>query len=342
MLTNSLMNLFRRPATRLYPQVPFEPVPRLRGHTEYDMTKCIMCLLCSKRCPNEAIETDREARQHKIFRMRCMACGLCVDTCPTDTITMVQAYSPPAYHRTVDTYVVKITEHQRIISELPPFVRKLEPGEKPEPAFTPPPAVVAAPAQTEARLKLEDVPASCVQWPVRDIMMRNVVSVTPDVRIVEVARLLLENDISGVPVVDTQRRVVGVVTERDIMSAPRGKVPLTLRHLFSRIFLGDGHPRPGEEGLAGSMEAPVSSIMTAPAITIKEDLTVEDAARIMDERNVNRIPVVGRDDRLAGIVTRSDIVRALTRQPRGGVRTPGVPGNAPKEGTAPPPRKGEP
>jgi ech hydrogenase subunit F len=246
MLSNSLRNLFRRPATRLYPQEPFEPVPLLRGHTEYDMTKCIMCLLCSKRCPNEAIETDREARQHKVHRMRCMACGLCVDTCPTDTITMVPTYSPPAYQRTVDTYIVRISEHQRVISELPPFVRELAPGERPEPAFTPPPAVVAAPAQTEAKLRVDDMPASCAMWPVKDIMVRNVVSVTPDVRIVEVARLLLENDISGVPVVDTQRRVVGIVTERDIMSAPRGKVPLTLRHMFSRIFLGDGHARPGE------------------------------------------------------------------------------------------------
>jgi formate hydrogenlyase subunit 6/NADH:ubiquinone oxidoreductase subunit I len=54
MLSNSLRNLFRRPATRLYPQEPFEPVPLLRGHTEYDMTKCIMCLLPSRRTGRRA------------------------------------------------------------------------------------------------------------------------------------------------------------------------------------------------------------------------------------------------------------------------------------------------
>jgi len=316
MLSNSLKNLVSKPATRLYPAEKFEPVPGLRGHIEYDMTKCIMCMLCSKRCPNDAIETDKVKREHHVYRMKCMVCGLCVDACPTDAITMAPAYSPPAYTKTIDTYVIKITEHQQRIAELPPFVREPEPGVEKEPTHVPPPAVLAAPAQSEARLKVDGKPISCTMWPVADIMMRNVISVTPDVKIVDVARLMLENDISGVPVIDSQRRVVGIVTERDIMSAPKGAMPLTIRGMFARIFLHDGHARPGEESRAAPMEAPVSTIMTRPAITIKEDLTVEDVATLMNEHNINRVPVVGRDNRLAGIVTRSDIVRALTKQPK--------------------------
>lgn len=316
MLSNSLKNLVSRPATRLYPVEKFEPVPGLRGHIEYDMSKCIMCMLCSKRCPNDAIETDKAKREHYVYRMKCMACGLCVDACPTDAITMSPVYSPPAYAKTMDTYAIKITEHQQRISELPSFVREPEPGQEKEPTHVPPPAVVAAPAQTEARLRVEEKPISCAMWPVADIMMRNVISVTPEVKIVDVARLMLENDISGIPVIDSQRRVVGIVTERDIMSAPKGAMPLTMRGMFARIFLGDGRARAGEERLAGSMEAPVSDVMTSPVITAREDLTVEDVARLMNENNINRVPVVGRDNRLAGIVTRSDVVRALTKQPR--------------------------
>jgi len=104
MLSNSLKNLVSKPATRLYPAVPANIQPNCRGRIEYDMNKCIWCMMCSRRCPTVAIESDKAAQTHKVFRMRCIACGACVEACPTDAITMLEHYADASYAPTVDTY----------------------------------------------------------------------------------------------------------------------------------------------------------------------------------------------------------------------------------------------
>jgi len=104
MLSNSLRNLFSKPATRLYPAVPADIQPDCRGRIEYDMTKCIWCMMCSRRCPTVAIESDKAAQTHRVFRMRCIACGACVDACPTDAISFREHYQEPGYAPIIDTY----------------------------------------------------------------------------------------------------------------------------------------------------------------------------------------------------------------------------------------------
>lgn len=104
MLSNSLRNLFSKPATRLYPAVPADIQPDCRGRIEYDMTKCIWCMMCSRRCPTVAIESDKAAQTHRVFRMRCIACGACVDACPTDAISFREHYQEPGYAPIIDAY----------------------------------------------------------------------------------------------------------------------------------------------------------------------------------------------------------------------------------------------
>jgi CBS domain-containing protein len=111
----------------------------------------------------------------------------------------------------------------------------------------------------------------------RDIMTKRVVAVTPLTPVKQVAKILNQNHISGVPVVDKSGKLVGIVSERDLL-ARRG--------------------------------AQVKSIMSKSVIRVKEDTPVEDIASLMASRKVKRVPVI-RGQHLAGIVSRADIIRAI-------------------------------
>lgn len=128
---------------------------------------------------------------------------------------------------------------------------------------------------------------------VDDVMTRDVISVPTNTLLREVASLLIEHGISGVPVKE-HGEVVGVVSETDIVSKERGRPKWWLRRnpkLHARTA-GDA--------------------MTSPAITIKGRCSISSAAALMSDHQINRLPVV--DDRgLVGIVTRADLVRAFAR-----------------------------
>lgn len=120
---------------------------------------------------------------------------------------------------------------------------------------------------------------------VQDVMTSEVVSVAPEATLKEVAGLLASRRISGVPVVDAAARVVGVVSEADILRKE-----------------------------AGGLDARTAGeAMSTPAIVIGRTRDVAEAARLMTERAVNRLPVVDDEENLLGIVTRADLVRAFVR-----------------------------
>ncbi|GIU94089.1 MAG: hypothetical protein KatS3mg012_0546 [Gaiellaceae bacterium] len=138
---------------------------------------------------------------------------------------------------------------------------------------------------------------------VGDVMTREVRAVKEETPLKEVARLLAENGISGLPVTDVQGRVVGVVSEADIVGKEAGA--RHERSLLGRLLAGGESPKL-DARTAGEA-------MTSPAITITADREVAEAARTMTERSVNRLPVVDENGRLVGIVTRADLVRAFLR-----------------------------
>ncbi len=141
---------------------------------------------------------------------------------------------------------------------------------------------------------------------VEAIMRRTVVTVRPDTPLRDVARVLVEHGISGVPVVDAEGAILGVVSEADFVLRERG-VPRAHGRRFR--FLADDTDR----ATAVKVEATTAGeAMTSPALTIEPAATLPDAARLMTERQVNRLPVV-HDGGLVGIVTRADIVRAFVR-----------------------------
>jgi len=140
---------------------------------------------------------------------------------------------------------------------------------------------------------------------VEAVMTRDVVTVNPDTPLRDIARLLSESKISGMPVVE-DGHVVGVISEADILAKERGKTPQRKRLLD--FLLED---RPGAEL---KLEATTArEAMSAGALTIGPESPVADAAARMIDERVNRLPVVDRDGRLIGIVTRADLVRAFVR-----------------------------
>jgi ech hydrogenase subunit F len=92
---SALFNLFKKPATLMYPfkkRVPFEAT---RGHISIDFPKCIHCTICAKKCPADAINVDRANKVWEIEHLRCVACGACVEVCPKKCLTMENSYNAP-------------------------------------------------------------------------------------------------------------------------------------------------------------------------------------------------------------------------------------------------------
>lgn len=121
------------------------------------------------------------------------------------------------------------------------------------------------------------------------VMTRDVLTVAPRTPLKDVARLLVDNRVSGVPVVDDDGTVLGVVSEADVLEKERAAV--NVKH-----------------------EArDAADAMTAPPIVIRPHRPLAEAAALMLDRGVNRLPVVDDHGRLVGIVTRADLVRAFVR-----------------------------
>ena len=151
---------------------------------------------------------------------------------------------------------------------------------------------------------------------VREAMTTSVVAVRPATPLKDVARLLVEHRISGLPVVDDDGAVLGVVSEADFLMKEQGAEAVPHRPL-ARIF--------GESQASRSQQAKVDALtageaMTAPALTIEPGRRIIEAAAIMTTRRLNRLPVV-ENGRLVGIVTRADLVRAYVSSDEELVRT---------------------
>lgn len=143
----------------------------------------------------------------------------------------------------------------------------------------------------------------------RDIMTKDVITVSPQTTVAEIAALLTKHGIAGVPVVDDERRVVGVVTEADlVVRSARPHFPHYIQLLEGFVFLES--PKRFDEEVRKMIAMTAEEIMTRDVITCSPDATVEDVATLMVDRNVNRI-MVTEGDRLVGVVTRADIVKTL-------------------------------
>jgi len=148
---------------------------------------------------------------------------------------------------------------------------------------------------------------------VRDVMSRHPITVGPDATLLDALVLMRGQKVSGLPVVTEEGKLVGVLSQRDVARTLKsaGGIP-EVTGLFDLLMFGLSQ----ETGVSVQVlrrileETNVRDAMSSPPISIPSDASLELAAEVMRENEINRIPVL-RGDRLIGIVTRNDLVRAL-------------------------------
>ncbi|MFD4600407.1 CBS domain-containing protein [Streptomyces sp. NPDC058464] len=145
---------------------------------------------------------------------------------------------------------------------------------------------------------------------VGEVMTSDVVEAHPETSFKDVVRLLDQHRISGLPVVDHDDKVVGVVSQTDLVRrqaarSPDDRARRSRRHPSSRLR----RPRPG----AVARAVTARELMSTPAITVHPEQRIADAARVMERHGVERLPVVDEEDRLIGIATRRDLLRVFLR-----------------------------
>jgi CBS-domain-containing membrane protein len=140
-----------------------------------------------------------------------------------------------------------------------------------------------------------------------DVMVRNVVTVHPDSDVADAVKLLVEHDISALPVVDAQGGLVGIISEADLMH---------------RTEIGTEKPRRSwlvesltaastlAEDFAKSHGKTISEIMTTDVVTASEDDSLAEIASLFERHRIKRVPIV-RDGRVVGVVSRSNLIQAL-------------------------------
>lgn len=139
-----------------------------------------------------------------------------------------------------------------------------------------------------------------------EIMTTDVVTVTPDTPVAEVAAAMGRRGVSGVPVVDAGQKVVGVISEKDFLTRMGVQDPKNFMSLVASCLMTKGCVAlPIKAALAGD-------IMSAPAVTVAPDTSVKDIAGLLTRRGINRVAVADQDGRLLGLVSRADIVKATT------------------------------
>jgi CBS domain-containing protein len=143
----------------------------------------------------------------------------------------------------------------------------------------------------------------------RDIMTPDPITIAPGAGVVEAARLMTDNNVGALPVIE-EGRLVGLVTEGDlIMQDVRIEYPTYIQLLDGFIMYPPAHAR-FEHELKKAVAATVADVMSEEPVTVSADAPIEDVATLLSERDVSRLPVLDAGT-LVGIVSKHDIVRAI-------------------------------
>ncbi|WP_030653869.1 MULTISPECIES: CBS domain-containing protein [Streptomyces] len=144
---------------------------------------------------------------------------------------------------------------------------------------------------------------TCTPYTVADVMTTEVVAVTPSTGFKDIATAMERWKVTALPVIKGEGHVVGVVSEADLL--PKEEFHEHRPGLIEQMR------RLGDTAKAGSTRA--ENMMTTPAVTIRPDATLPQAARLMTDRHIKRLPVVDADGTLKGIVSRADLLKVFLR-----------------------------
>ncbi len=142
-----------------------------------------------------------------------------------------------------------------------------------------------------------------------EIMSSRVYTVRADATVVDAANIMLDHNISALPVVNDRDHLVGIMSHSDFFLKPiRDPARYgTVFELFGHVVVNQDNIGDLHSALGDTL---VSQVMSTPVVTVKEGTQVEEIVRVMHQRRLKRLPVV-RDDKLVGIITRHDFVRLV-------------------------------
>lgn len=153
---------------------------------------------------------------------------------------------------------------------------------------------------------------------IRDVMTRRVISVAPDASILDAARLMLQHNVSGLPVVNATGQVVGIISEHDLLRQRKDDDGQEGPHWLELMI---------EKGDLAATQAArfhdrrVSEAMTVDPVVVAPTSSIREACRLIEERGVKRLPVV-QNNKLVGIIARADLVRTFAKASEGFAATP--------------------
>ncbi len=143
----------------------------------------------------------------------------------------------------------------------------------------------------------------------KDIMTKKVITISKDATLAELAKLLIKNKISGVPIVDKREELVGIVTEADLI-IKESNLPFPLSFSFAFLESYESYTKSTKEYL----ETRVEEVMSTNVKTAREDMPISKVVNIMINNNINRLPVLNNDGKLTGIITRADIIKSIIKK----------------------------
>jgi CBS domain-containing protein len=141
-----------------------------------------------------------------------------------------------------------------------------------------------------------------------DIMTRDVTTVSPDTSVRDIAALMMEKHISGVPVLTNNGKIIGMVSQSDLLH--RAELGTERKHKWWFRTFADSNALAREYAKAHGLKA--HDIMSRYVVAVRDDAELRDVADILDSHRIKRVPVV-QEGRLVGIITRGDLVRALSQ-----------------------------
>lgn len=145
----------------------------------------------------------------------------------------------------------------------------------------------------------------------KDIMTRQVITVGPDMPVKELAALLLTRKIGGVPVVDADQKLVGVVTESDLIDQGKNvHIPTVISILDSFVFLEN--PNKMDQEIKKMAGCTVRDICASELLTVTEETPLNDIATIMSEKKIHTIPVLS-GGVMVGVIGKTDLIRAISQ-----------------------------
>lgn len=144
---------------------------------------------------------------------------------------------------------------------------------------------------------------------IKEVMTRDVTSISPQISAKEALDLLLKMEISGLPVIDEKNKLVGMFTEKDIL---RNVLPSYIEKVGRFVY--EENPKLIGKKFQYLKDLSVSKLMCKDVVTVDENTSLCEVARLMLTQKVRRIPVLDKEKKVLGIVAREDIIRAYARE----------------------------